>query len=371
MKLYFQWAEIILILGSLQGFLLGGLLIFRGIRLHTSYYFLGSILCILAYNLGKAALDFAGITDYDYIRWGLLVQFDWALGPLLYFYVFYTHFPTKSWKTKNFLHFIPLSIQLILSLVDTYVQWLWWIDRPSIHNGHALFYRYYSSTSISDLITVLIAGIYLYHSLRLLRSEKVEPTRSLQTWWLAFFLYSMRILIGALLLVIWVDYVAASVVVGYAYYGLYLLMVVFIYGLGLRAYRRRNSSVSSVSQASISKNREVSRELLQKVIQTVEKQQLYLDPQLNLRSLAQRFNISSQQLSHLINQGLHKNFNEFINEYRVKEAQTRLLDPRYQHLTVLAIAYDSGFNSKASFNRAFKQFTQCSPQDYRKQSSHS
>lgn len=94
----------------------------------------------------------------------------------------------------------------------------------------------------------------------------------------------------------------------------------------------------------------------------------YLKPQLKIHDLAKEMNISAHQLSQVMNVGLGKSFYDLINEMRVKEAQERLLDPQYAHLTVLAIAEDVGFCSKSTFNTAFKQITGQTPSACRAQS---
>jgi hypothetical protein len=67
----------------------------------------------------------------------------------------------------------------------------------------------------------------------------------------------------------------------------------------------------------------------------------------------------------VLNTGLKKSFNDFINEYRVKAAARKMLDHAYDHVTLLGIAYESGFNSQSSFTRIFKQMTGKSPQEYK------
>ncbi len=60
-----------------------------------------------------------------------------------------------------------------------------------------------------------------------------------------------------------------------------------------------------------------------------------------------------------------KNFHEFISEYRVSDVIQKMLDPAFDHITLLGIAYDSGFNSKSAFNRIFKGMTGKSPAEYK------
>lgn len=70
-------------------------------------------------------------------------------------------------------------------------------------------------------------------------------------------------------------------------------------------------------------------------------------------------------ISTVLNQYEGKSFNEFINAFRLKEVQTRLLDPTYDHLTVTGITFDCGFNSQASFQRTFKSTMNLSPSAFR------
>ncbi|HEX3383946.1 MAG TPA: ABC transporter permease, partial [Mucilaginibacter sp.] len=70
-------------------------------------------------------------------------------------------------------------------------------------------------------------------------------------------------------------------------------------------------------------------------------------------------------MSRIINVALGKNFNDFINEYRVADVVQKMQDPAFDHITLLGIAYESGFNSKTTFNRTFKQMTGKSPVEYK------
>jgi len=90
----------------------------------------------------------------------------------------------------------------------------------------------------------------------------------------------------------------------------------------------------------------------------------YLKSDLRLAELADRLSVSTNLLSQLLNQQMETTFFDFINQYRVAEAQKRLTDPNYQHLTYLAIAYEVGFSNKASFNRIFKKHTGMTPSTF-------
>ncbi|MEM9850329.1 MAG: helix-turn-helix domain-containing protein, partial [Bacteroidota bacterium] len=99
----------------------------------------------------------------------------------------------------------------------------------------------------------------------------------------------------------------------------------------------------------------------------IEEEQPYLDPNLTLRSLAEQMNLPPNYLSQLLNEGFGKNFSEYINSYRLDAFKANVANPRNKHLTILGLAYDSGFNSKTVFNTFFKKMEGMTPRAYWKQ----
>jgi AraC-like DNA-binding protein len=93
---------------------------------------------------------------------------------------------------------------------------------------------------------------------------------------------------------------------------------------------------------------------------------MYLNPNLSLQTLAVALNIPSWELSQLIHDAYSVTFYDFINRYRVNEFKSRIKTKQYQHLTLLAIANECGFNSKSTFNELFKRFEGITPSAYKK-----
>ena len=100
------------------------------------------------------------------------------------------------------------------------------------------------------------------------------------------------------------------------------------------------------------------------LIELMHSEKLFLDSKLSIKTVAEKLEISVNHLSQVINQHSGKNFFKFINEYRVEEAKKLLLDQSNKKYTILAIAYDCGFNSKSSFNTIFKQYTGKTPSGF-------
>ena len=101
-----------------------------------------------------------------------------------------------------------------------------------------------------------------------------------------------------------------------------------------------------------------------KLQQLIETEKSHLNPDVSLRLLAGELGIHANQLSWLLNDGFGKNFNEFINHYRVEEFKTLAKLPENAHLTIMSIAYDCGFNSKTVFNTYFKKETGLTPKQF-------
>lgn len=102
------------------------------------------------------------------------------------------------------------------------------------------------------------------------------------------------------------------------------------------------------------------------LLQYMEKEAPYINPDLSLRSLAALIDMHPNQLSWLLNESLGKNFNEFINHYRIETFKNLAKDSANANITVLGLAYDSGFNSKTVFNTYFKKETGLTPKQFLK-----
>ena len=101
----------------------------------------------------------------------------------------------------------------------------------------------------------------------------------------------------------------------------------------------------------------------ERLLRLMEEERPWLEPELTLAELAARLRTNTSLLSHVINTGCGQNFNDFVNRYRVAEAERKLQDPRLAHYSLVGIALESGFNSKSTFNRVFKKLTDRTPSE--------
>jgi tetratricopeptide (TPR) repeat protein len=104
---------------------------------------------------------------------------------------------------------------------------------------------------------------------------------------------------------------------------------------------------------------------LESLLAYMEEEEAYLDPDLTIKELSEQLSIPARDLSQVINERLNQNFNDFVNHYRIEKAKELLLK-KCSDSTILDVAFDSGFNSKSSFNTLFKKFTKYTPSQYKK-----
>jgi YesN/AraC family two-component response regulator len=125
------------------------------------------------------------------------------------------------------------------------------------------------------------------------------------------------------------------------------------------------SKAETAKYAKSGLNQEESLQLFVKARAYITEHKSYLNSELRLDELAKEMQINRNHLSQAINTQAHQTFWNFLNQFRLEEAKNRLLDPKYNHYTIEAIALDSGFNSVSGFNTIFKKMVGVTPSEFR------
>jgi ABC-type antimicrobial peptide transport system permease subunit/AraC-like DNA-binding protein len=328
--------------------------------------FLGlALLTIVLRMAWIVGIDIRLTTDFP--RWSWLpLQFSLALGPLIYFYVLKITRPEYKFRWKDMLHFSPLLLPQGVLILEI---------KESITTGAATYetLTFQELNPILQLLAFISVIIYLYWSFRLiehfyqqLKFNNVSDRYRYELRWL------YRLLTGfGLLWLLWLPYAA----VDYFYYHgqmdvqtcypLYLLLAIIFIRIAIVSFLRPDVVVP-VHAPFVSRPLPPA-ELKQKgtwLKKIVKENCCYQDPELSLGSLAEKLELTPHELSRIINAVLKKSFNDFINEYRIAEVIRKMQNPVYDRLTLLGIAYDSGFNSKTTFSRAFRRMTGKTPGEY-------
>ena len=107
-------------------------------------------------------------------------------------------------------------------------------------------------------------------------------------------------------------------------------------------------------------------DILHKITRLFGSEYLYTDTDLTLHDLAKQLDVTTHNISQTINSKAQQSFSDFVNAYRVEHLKQLLTDPTMQGYTILALGMESGFNSKSSLNRVFKQHTGMTPGAFRR-----
>jgi putative ABC transport system permease protein len=307
--------------------------------------------------------------ETDLPDWDRLpMQFLLALGPLIYFYVLKITRPEYRFGGRDLLHFSPLLLEQAVLLLEI---------RESNSTGTATYDTsiFQQLNPILQLLIFISITTYLYQSHKLIQNFYRRLLPVLMDRSLLQFRWLDRLLAATgLLWTVWIAYAAVDYF-GYRnqlgihiYYPLYIFFAVIIIWTAAAAFLRPQAEmpvqVSSPAQPSDAAELKERGILLRKAIDAGF---FYRDPELTIASLADKLKLPPRELSRIINIALKKNFNDFINEYRVRDVIQKMQDAAYNHLTLLGIAFESGFNSKSTFNRIFKEMTGKSPAEYKAQ----
>jgi putative ABC transport system permease protein len=255
-----------------------------------------------------------------------------AAGPLLYGYVRKTIDPGYQPKRKDWLHFgLLLLWPVIYGMNQLFVFLLWASVMFYLYKSYILIQNYYRALLPVQMDRPRHGFGWLQHILA-----------AFALWWL-----------------LWL----AGAVVGSFGGLLFFLSAVLIIGIAVIAQLRPEPASAGPFYRPRPRP-----ELRQKAIwlkQMMKTGLYHQDPELTLTTLANKLDLSTHELSRIINSGLKKSFPDFINAYRVAEVIRKMQDQAYDRLNLAGIAYDSGFNSKSTFHRIFKDMTGQSPADYK------
>lgn len=370
MQLSFDFGDFLMLAMALQGFILAGLLFYSSKKIISNRW-LGSLIFIVSESTLIMELDYSGIWGKYPILQLVVVHFILAIGPVIYLYMRSLVFNEDNLTKREWLNFLPLLLEMKFQLIYLlYITGL--LSVPFIQNLYflpstqRLLFGGFPFTTIAALISVTIYSIITY--LCILRYEKQEvlstyKLKDLQ--WIKKLLYFIFAFI-----VIWLFSLVLNIPALCDHYLLYLPAIAFVYVLGMAAWNRQNK-MPQVEMAEYGQKRtkpyftELEAAIYSKKLsELMDVKRMYLNPVLKVEDVAANMSISEKVLSSLLNQHIGKNFNDFVNEYRIEEVKIKLSDPANHHFTIAAIALDCGFNSLATFQRVFKQFTGITPSKF-------
>ncbi len=346
-------------------------------RKNPSHLILAAILLLVCYQQLCYTLGFMGwyetyrTTKINY--W--LIPISLALAPSIYFYVnsiTQSNFQFKKSDLKHYgLFFTLVVFRMFIFSYDAF--------QPGFRNNQNGVLKLAADEKIVQPLLVFldfaVMLLYLAFTFQLFFNYKrkikqyFSNTYQLELNWVLSFLvlFTILFLYTSLQTVIDVFFIKLHYT---QQWWLNLFLAITTFYIGVRGYFTDTSKLNGLSFNFTPKpvvselDKKVSEKEIKLLHSYMETEKPYLNSDLNLSDLAAHLCMNRGQLSQVINLGFEKNFNDFINEFRVNAFKEQLEAGAHEQLSLLGVAFDCGFNSKATFNRVFKKFTNRSPSEF-------
>ena len=299
----------------------------------------------------------------------------WLEGPLLLFYTRSLVYKDYSLKKTDLLYALPVALYLIYTSITFYT-----VDSATkislLHD-----YQTINASLLNHSIGFLREGLRVMfsvlciieiHRCRQQIRNRYSSLEKVDLGWLNF------LVIGFLFVRIWACLVSVAIILSshtgininfnamgllgnYCTLGLVSALIYF----GIRHSSIFEGIENSLLSKKVEHTHEIDTEKVSAIEDHMRTHKPYLANILTLEQLANQLGMQPRSLSTIINRHFKRNFFEFINEYRIKEAKLQLADPKHKSTTIIEIMTNSGFNSKATFNTFFKKNVGSTPSQYR------
>ena len=341
-------------------------------------------------------LGFAGWYDnqpYRDLLFYIPFQHLFFIGPIIFFYTQSLLNPSFKFSKKEALHLLPGFIYLV------YIVSIWVYDK-FIFGGYFFyesgldkdFENWYQKLGLISMIIYFILSIRYYNVYKKLMFQVVSYADSILFKWIKTYLIAFLVM---LLLPITFDILGFFYPEVKSYQGswwFFLFFSIVMYYIAVTGYSNSINSTIPFKMSFFDKNpillldsnnenetetvididheiftENVSPEIQKwkvKIETLIQEEKLYQNPELTLNDLAKKLETNASIISKTINQGFQMNFNDCINNYRIEAVKTMFANNEHEKSTLLGIAFDCGFNSKATFNRAFKKNTGITPKAF-------
>lgn len=402
MKFEFNFYSSILLIFWVHGMVYALLCLKKGIELErSSEKWLSLFLLLCAMYIMPWMMGFAGWYDGTFYRDVMFYtphQHLFVIGPVVYFYVQSLLNPSFRFGGKLWLHFVPGFLYILYSLVmfvtDKLILKRYYFLADGTDRDLDFWYQ---ASGLISMVVYFWLSIRFYNIYKRLMEQVVSYADSLKFKWVRNFLFAFLAMqvFQVVFYLLTMIFPSVNTYVGTWWY--FLSFSVLFYYISITGYSNSietkvpfsvDLSDDSASlniqeddtnfdaslgetpillQSTKSENKaseSVIEEWKPKIIQVVRDEKAFQNPELTLTEVAKRLQTNPSFLSKMVNQGFEMNFNDFVNGFRIEAVKACLDKGEQRSRTLLGIAFDCGFNSKATFNRAFKKVTGANPKDY-------
>ncbi|MEP0263695.1 helix-turn-helix domain-containing protein [Dokdonia sp.] len=370
----------IIIAGTIQGFVFAIAYLFSKKYKGTNTFYLAALIFAFSYNNLQFLLPDTGMISGRRMYETFYIPVGSLIPVFVYFYVLVFLNPSKKIKKKLRLLFVPFFVFLFFIAIPFKIEAIQGITKERYSTYRFLNGIQSSFSLLYTLVLLLISFITVVRfkkNTSQKRRLKITPSDTELTW------LQNTLLILFVLTCFWafalitffsdpkLQFYFRFLWLGLSF-AIYYLGHFGIYKYGITKDRKkiREATHRSASYSIEEKPKQEKSTSQNEHIVTIKtiliQEKRYLDSNLSLETLADELQLSKSYLSRIINHELGTSFSEYINSLRVEEAKTHLRNPEFSRYTVVAIGLEAGFNSKTTFNNAFKKFTGLTPSQFRK-----
>lgn len=377
--------DILILPAVIQGFILGMILLFRRNANRLPSRFLATL--ILALSLINVKFYFSLKLLINYVTnvggnpmYGIqFLSFPLSgvlfIGPALYFYVQSLTSSDFRFHPKDLIHFVPGFIFIVINTIAFITT-----GSPSGPTHASSVNALSTVASVENFLAIVLSFYYIILSIRLMQRHELwvyqhfSAASSKSLRWLRNLIISLSCVWIVWFFAVSINFFTHDFILTYlSSYPFQLLTSIIIFWIGYVGFIEGELFSAEISfekkidnlNAVTAKPTQVNQEIKEALLSAMTHEKIFLVPDLTLAMLSHQLHVSPRNISQTLNNDLDTNFHDFINAYRVEEVKQRLLDPQYAHLTILAVALESGFNSKSSFNRIFMKATGVSPKEFK------
>lgn len=366
---------IVLSIGFTQGIVFSVILWRKSSSDLVANKFKAILLFVLSYGLLNQVLRLFGIGYYD-TWYHLTLDLNWSYGPLMYLYVKAQAVQNYRFTKKDFWVLIPIIAQIICSVYVRSQNFFWDGTRESLTWLGYHSYAYWRNYSTVPIIASVLIIYFSYRSLKLLNRLVIQDVNKDNLKWVkslvrlfgSYYVLVLIILVSDLVIYLTTvspDYYYFK---RFYYYPFFIGIAIILYWFGISNVIRSDQRVLLKRKELSSSKKKGLDDIAQKLAALMEAEEIYKNPELTLQSLADQLAIKPYLLTKSLNEVIKKSFTDYINEFRVAKLKALVNDPANDKFTLLSLAYEAGFNSKSSFNRAVKKHLGISPSELKSKS---
>ncbi|MEO0896846.1 MAG: helix-turn-helix domain-containing protein [Bacteroidota bacterium] len=342
----------------------------------AAFIFLGA-LYISPFMLGYAG--WYSVKSYREILFFVPCQQLLLLGPVFYFYVKSLLNSDLKLHQKDLLHFFPAILYLIYSLIVFIVDKLILDEFYFYADGKDMdLDLWYQIVGLVSMLFYLFLSLRHYLNYRKLSLEEVSYADEIAFTWIQHFIMAFGLILVLRVLFFILNPEWGEFGRKYWYYLCFSILLMYI---SISGYTHTIKTTLSLDTKFLGQIEPVQQELVvapkegteeeweldswkHKITDLFEAEEVHKSPNLTLTDIAQRLDTNRNVISKVINQVFDLNFNDFVNEKRAQAVIEKLQKGEHTQHTLLSIALDCGFNSKTTFNRAFKKHTGTTPKQF-------